>query len=394
VVFLLPLINCARAFAYADSVILNKASIYSDINHLADSNTTNVTVNVIHGLDVNDSFNQSVLSGQNTYFAKTLTNVGNTTDNVSLTLSAVVPFDADWETELIYDDNADGVHQIGEVSAVPSIIVMPPGSQQFIFVRMRAPTINAQTTSVELTVSSSFASLGSYQGDNAIIYGGPSLVTTNHTAVIVSSQGPSIADVKFDGVPVISGDYIGRRPLITARIMDIDGVDLNSARIFIDGSEVPSADISVSGASPNYDLSYQVDTDLTTGVHTVVIQINDTLNNVGSQTLFVNVTGKAMIVGRVLPYPNPFDPTRGDVKITYQLTADTDVKIYIYTITGERIWTESYDSGSNGGHAGYNEVLWDGYTGFHRRVPNGVYLVQIISSKGKLMGKTKILVIR
>jgi len=388
------MISWGQAFAHADSVILNRASIYADITHLADSNTTNVTVNVIHGLDINDSFDQSVLSGQNSYFAKTLTNVGNTTDNVSLTLSAVVPLDPEWETELIYDDNGDGIHQVTEVTPVPDIIQMSPGSQQFMFVRMKAPTINAQTTSVELTVSSSFSSLGSYQGDNSIIYGGPSLVTTNHRAVIVSSQGPSIADIKFDGIPVNSGDYVGRRPLITARIIDIDGVDLSSARLFIDGMEVPSADISVTGVSPNYDLSYQVDSELSTGIHTVVIQINDTLNNVGSQTLFVSVTDKAMIVGRVLPYPNPFDPTRGDVKITYQLTADTDLQIYIYTITGERIWTERYDSGMPGGHAGYNEVIWNGYTGFQRRVPNGVYLVQLINSKGKLLGKTRILVIR
>lgn len=404
---MISLISCIEAVTSTKKVVADKTKIYSQEEYLADSNTIDVTVNVIHGLDINEGNEQSLLHGQTIYFAKTLTNVGNTTDNISLKMSE--PSDKRWQISLILDSNKDGIHQLEEDDLLANNLKIPPASQHFFFIKMKAPSSNARSLAVELTVSSSFSSIGNYQGNNNVSYGGFSLITTNHLASIVCHDGPSIADIKFDDAPirqtnnkdknstsaVFQEDYVGTNPLITAKIMDIDGVNAKSITIRIDGYRVDDKDIIMKKVSDTeYALSYQVKNSLSGGIHAISFEVKDTLGNLGVKTVFVQVSSKPKIVGKVLPYPNPFNPDKGETKITYKLTGDTRVIIYVYTITGERIWTTTCDSGCEGGRVGYNEVVWNGDTGFHSRVPNGVYLVQIVNSKGKLMGKTKILVIR
>lgn len=98
-------------------------------------------------------------------------------------------------------------------------------------------------------------------------------------------------------------------------------------------------------------------------------------------------------------YPNPFG--RGgeyqNTYFTYYLKEASDVKIHIYTLTGDlvRTWdikqAENEEWTSEGLHQG--QLVWDGKNGMGHDVLNGVYLAYILTGYGE-QSMTKIAVIR
>lgn len=96
---------------------------------------------------------------------------------------------------------------------------------------------------------------------------------------------------------------------------------------------------------------------------------------------------------QVVNYPNPFDPRLGPTTIIYQLSADTNTSVLIFNISRELIFRWDFVSGSNGGRAGDNSVIWEGYSAFRELAANGVYFVQVLDkSSGKILAKGKIAV--
>ncbi|MFC1517512.1 T9SS type A sorting domain-containing protein [Candidatus Margulisiibacteriota bacterium] len=387
-ILVLCLAHYALAATPSGTNIQNYAKLLSfDGNFSEDSNVVNKSVTTIRGLDINDNSPATILPGGTLYFPKNLTNVGNIAENVDVALSAISP---SWSVQLIKDDNNDGVRQAGETTPVPANINVPAGSIYKFFVAMTAPNISGSTGTVNLTCSANNVSLGSYTGNNNITYGGPALVATLQTGNTSQGVGnPTFSDITFDGAPMADRDYIGKSPLIIAKILDVDSIATASIKLTIDGVQI-TAGITFDGTY----MSYQVTTQLSNGDHTFEFEAKDLIGNTGTRTLIGRITTKAKIVGRVLPYPNPYDPNEGDAKITYQLTNQAKVRIYIYNIMGERIKKFEIDEGEEGGHEGYNEVLWNGKNGFFEQVGNGVYIVHIVDSKGRTLAKTKILVIR
>jgi len=100
------------------------------------------------------------------------------------------------------------------------------------------------------------------------------------------------------------------------------------------------------------------------------------------------------IVGPALNFPNPFDPDDGPTIIRYKLTKDARIRISLYSIAGERIWSRTFSAGTNGGRVGDNAVEWAGDTVYGYDVPNGVYVCQIADSKGNTLAIIKIAIIR
>lgn len=98
------------------------------------------------------------------------------------------------------------------------------------------------------------------------------------------------------------------------------------------------------------------------------------------------------IEGDAVSYPNPFDPDVETATIAYKLAQDAEVKVYIIDISGAIIRTIITNSSSRASD-GYSRVTWDGKSGFGTAAANGIYLVQIVSG-GKIIGKTKIMIIR
>ncbi len=99
-------------------------------------------------------------------------------------------------------------------------------------------------------------------------------------------------------------------------------------------------------------------------------------------------------------YPNPFGKSQAgyqQTKFTYYLKEPSDVKIHIYTLTGDLVKTwdisqaENEELTSEGLHQG--QIIWDGRNGMGHDVLNGVYLAYILTGYGE-QSMTKIAVIR
>ncbi|MCK5127192.1 MAG: hypothetical protein KAR42_13140 [candidate division Zixibacteria bacterium] len=94
-------------------------------------------------------------------------------------------------------------------------------------------------------------------------------------------------------------------------------------------------------------------------------------------------------------YPNPFSPYDGQTEFIYNLPEDSDVDIYIYSATGERVRHLQYMAGSLGGQS--NELahaFWDGKNGNGDIVLNGVYIAYIEVAAGNLKAKIKMAVVK
>ncbi|MFC1596124.1 T9SS type A sorting domain-containing protein [Candidatus Margulisiibacteriota bacterium] len=220
--------------------------------------------------------------------------------------------------------------------------------------------------------------------------------------VVLDTVLPSINEVTFDGNKAIDGDRISATPLIKVKLYDAaSGIDARAVTLSIDGVVKTNLEVSIgSGSNSVIEVSYQVPSALSAGTHNVKVEVKDLAGSAASITLsdlVVAVTQQAEIAGTILNYPNPFNPETESTKLAYQLTAQADVDVYIYSITGKRIFHKVIETGEAGSRVGYNEVAWDGRDSFGDMVGNGVYLVHIVTDDGggkKLLGKVKVLVMR
>jgi hypothetical protein len=134
--------------------------------------------------------------------------------------------------------------------------------------------------------------------------------------------------------------------------------------------------------------------DKTTGAWSVVVRNTD--GRSGTLNGAFNITqagGKLDVISRPINYPNPFNPDIKSTTIKYEISRDAKITLNIYNINGQRIWQKVSYPGEDGGKAGVNEVLWDGYTNFSQVVPNGIYVFQI-ESGGETLATGKIAVFR
>ncbi len=97
----------------------------------------------------------------------------------------------------------------------------------------------------------------------------------------------------------------------------------------------------------------------------------------GILTMNVTVTGEGGV------YPNPFNPLLGQVAhIDYKLDEPADVKIEIYTLLGNLVWTKSIPSDQPGAKRGVNSVSWLGKNDSGVTIANGGYIV-LVKVNGK-----------
>lgn len=218
----------------------------------------------------------------------------------------------------------------------------------------------------------------------------------------VTKEKRSVYYFAVDGIKLLSGDILGATSNISVVFSSESGINMGSFRLYIDGTEVTD------GTNIYYDsystdgifttVNYKIKTALSEGTYTIMASATDPsgiLYEDERTNLQVMAAGTKTVVGYVLPYPNPFDPTAGSVKLTYRLSTDTNVTIYIFDVNGRLAWKENYQSGFNGGKAGYNEVLWNGFDVFNRILDNDVYLIRIVESgTGKVMGKGKVVILK
>ncbi len=124
--------------------------------------------------------------------------------------------------------------------------------------------------------------------------------------------------------------------------------------------------------------------------------------------LFIFITGllfysnvKANSLKKLFCYPNPFSPftNNGRLYIQYQLERDVDLRIVIYSLTGDIVYSKSYEKGieniTKAGQGTY-QIEWDGRNNDGRYVVDGGYILQVIANDGDVIVKkfVKILIIK
>jgi len=240
--------------------------------------------------------------------------------------------------------------------------------------------------------------------NNDGIMAGPSNVITESTTH--ETLGPRIYGIRFDGMPLVNNDVIRSSPLITAFMTDeatspeaASAISKNSIVLSFEGYyRIPGSEIdsfTFEAAAGVYELSHRLEYPLGAGSYVFTITASDELGNTGSSVpMRVRViAGDVQVVGPTLVHPVPFKPLGegGSARITYTLSKDADITLFMYDIGGQVVVTRKFRARSNGGRAGYNEVLWDGETDFGAVAANGIYVYKIVSER-EIIGTGKLIV--
>ncbi len=239
---------------------------------------------------------------------------------------------------------------------------------------------------------------------------------------------PEIDEIRFDERLYFEGiygegDIIFKQPRITARITDRgsgevgqpgyvtpEGVNINSVKINIE--DVWHFDISSEALSTSETehivplpipppvrvyLDYVLPISLGPGTYSFVMEAKDMAYpwfNRGEWTGTIRIMGpKVETVGPTLAHPTPYKPlTHGDVTISYTLSTNANVSIFMYDTAGQVVMNRNYMAGTEGGKAGYNGITWNGISDVSGGyVGNGIYVYKIVSG-GKLIGTGKLVV--
>ncbi len=226
----------------------------------------------------------------------------------------------------------------------------------------------------------------------------------NNNRVLIynlNTTKPVISDVKINEAGVVSGDTINSIPTLKAKLSGTDtvgGVYIDNLKITLGSTLYTYASFDASTDSYNSTtgvFTFKVKNELVPGKYDLKIEVSDYLGNWATYEatdLEVRAGSEAEIIGTPLNYPNPFNTTAGTTKITYNLTVDSNILVYIFDVRGALVWKRSYLTGSMGGKAGYNEVEWDGKDDFGSTVGNGIYPFRIVAGT-KVLGRGKIAVL-
>lgn len=370
------------AMSLSGTLIANVAYVNTNIT----TNVVNTIVTSIYGVSGNSGiFNINTVANTSNYAAYLFSNAGNITDNFSISLSSSHP---SWNFSLIADDNQDGVRQVGEITVLNPIQNLASGAQRYFFIKADSPVtpINGYVT---LTVQGSINDGGSYLGENSILYGltDTKISTFNYTVSGADSTPPVISNMVYAGQTILDGDFIKSSGLLSASIVDSEsGVSVSSLRVIVDGVTYNSGITFVSG-----NLSFTIPT-LADGTHTIAVYAMNNDGYAGQLTrINLQVSSEAVILGRVLNYPNPFK-SGTCTQIAYQLSKETDITFIVFDLIAEPIFKGTIKAGDPGAKAGYNEFCWNGTNGQGENIGNGVYLGVILDKNGRVMGKVKTLV--
>jgi hypothetical protein len=369
------------AMTLSGTLIANVAFV-----NTATTNVATTIVTSIYGVSGNSGvFNINTVVSTDNYATYLFSNVGNITDNFSISLSSSHP---SWNFSLIADSNQDGIHQAGENTVLSPVQNLASGAQRYFFIKATSPgtPVNGYVT---LTVQGSINDGSSYLGDNATTYGlsDTKISTFNYFVSGSDSTPPVISNVVYSGQNIIDGDFIKPTGLLAAMVVDSEsGVSVSSLRVIVDGVTYNSGISFVSG-----NLTFTIPT-LADGTHAITVYA---LNNDGfaGQLSKINlqVSSEAVIIGRVLNYPNPFK-SGTCTQIAYQLSKETDITFIVFDLIAEPIFKGTIKAGDPGARAGYNEFCWDGKNGQGKNIGNGFYLGVILDKNGRVMGKVKTLV--
>ncbi|KAF0134440.1 MAG: repeat-containing protein [Candidatus Saganbacteria bacterium] len=220
-----------------------------------------------------------------------------------------------------------------------------------------------------------------------------------------TSKAESIADSGFviNGTKVINSDIISVKPKLAIKVVSTKALDVSTIKIYVDdvlvtdGSANEGTYDSFSGTTTDLTIFYTPKTDLETGSHKIsveVLDIDGTMFRIEKSNLKV-MEAIPQIEGKPLSYPNPFNPLKGDMTISYVLQKESDVIIFIFDSNGKLVFKKEFLSGNQGGNAGYNDPKWDGKDLFGKMLDNDIYFIKILNKSDKReLGKIKIMILK
>lgn len=143
--------------------------------------------------------------------------------------------------------------------------------------------------------------------------------------------------------------------------------------------------------------------DFTAGITTETNVITASVDTVStSYEIIVNLTPSTAEDGQVVNYPNPFGSEFQNTLIDYYLAEDANVRLQIFDLFGNLVWSADFDAGAEGGMGRTssdhpNSIEWEGVNDQGQKVGNGGYiLVAKAVANGKVIMSTqrKIAVLR
>lgn len=214
----------------------------------------------------------------------------------------------------------------------------------------------------------------------------------------IDTTNTVIYNIRFDGQSILSDDYVNPDVTITTTVTNSStGINTSASFVEIDSDTYFfSALTGDSSYTASGLLTFKNPTPFSDGAHTLKIIAVDNAANITSESIsFTAKRGGPTVVGPVLNLPNPFNPNEGSgsTEITYHLNKEANITVYIFNSIGQLVWKRELAAGAEGGHAGYNVVLWDGKADSGEIVSNDIYFCRIVSG-GKVIGKGKIAVIK
>lgn len=236
-----------------------------------------------------------------------------------------------------------------------------------------------------------------YFTDAGIVANLPGMNGILSLSLTASVGTPSIGAVLVDGKAVRTGDYVSSRPQFSVSIAPATGGDIASYLLQIINSDSvavleSTANILGTAVTASVDLVFQPTAALSSGGQ-YFVRVNAKDSNGRSVTENSNTfkLDEKFRLMNAMNGPNPFNPAKESTYIEYQLTQDAEVKLYIYSISGEQLWQRTISS-----TAGYTSIPWDGRNTFGEWVPNGVYIAYIVGKSGsdRTTAKVKMAVLK
>ncbi len=225
---------------------------------------------------------------------------------------------------------------------------------------------------------------------------------------IQDTSPPLVEWVKANGTAFVSGNTLPENPVIQFTISDKqfgdDGLGAwqlslreertalllglitgNLQNIAVSQSAMVTFDLSAMNlaAGKSYAIDYQF------------IDRTTSPNSVTGSITHVKVMG-ALDVNRFVVAPNPVNIDKTPIHFTYELTADSNVLIKVFSISGELLYQTTYSAGTPGATYGANDVPWNGRDIYNEKLSNSVYFVFLIAEQNgiRIIKKFKLAVLR
>ncbi len=202
------------------------------------------------------------------------------------------------------------------------------------------------------------------------------------TTGVSDDTGPQI-DIFVDGRDFKPGDIVSGKPRLIVDLSDTSGINTTGNGIghrieaWLD-DEPESYDLTMnfvtSVENPRKGTTEKELDQLEPGVHKVKVRAWDVYNNYSTSETYFRVAPKGEVVVHDLKnYPNPFEDGT-TIKFKHNLKPPFDVKVHIYSITGNLI-----RSFAETGTTYYTtEVEWDGLDSNNNSLVPGVYPFKVL----------------